>query len=203
MNHPKILFFYLYTCCLFAVTVLCVEAKIVFSMDNNIYVCNDDGSSRRRLTNNTLWKDVDPSWSPDGRKIVFARKMDKNRSSTYELFIIDADGTNLKRLTHNSVSDDAPRWSPDGNKIVYTGKLTGNFEVYVMDVDTLVVTKLTGVEGELSSSDPDWSPDGTEIVYEKFVSNGAGFAHSNLYVMSANGENQRPLFPEPKKVLIR
>lgn len=198
MDHSKTLFFYLCTC-LFAVASVCVEAKIVYSMDDDIYICNDDGSSRRRLTNNPLWKDVAPSWSPDGKKIVFARKMDKKRTSTYELFIMNADGTNLKRLTHNSVSDNSPRWSPDGNKIVYTGKLTGQFEVYVMDVETLVVTKLTGIEGEQGSSYPDWSPDGTEIVYEKFVSNGGGFAHSNLYVMSANGENQRPLFPNPEK----
>ena len=68
MNQSMTLFFYLCTCCLFTVVSLGVDAKIVFTMDDNIYVMNDDGSSRRRLTNNPDWKDIDASWSPDGKK---------------------------------------------------------------------------------------------------------------------------------------
>ena len=47
--------------------------------------------------------------------------------------------------------------------------------------------------------DSRWSPDGTEIVYEKFISNLVGLAHKNIYLMRANGEQQRPLFPDPKE----
>ena len=46
---------------------------------------------------------------------------------------------------------------------------------------------------------PDWSPDGREIVYEKFISNGVGFAHKNIYLMRVNGEQQRPILPDPQE----
>ena len=62
---------------------------------------------------------------------------------------------------------------------------------------TLAVTQITGIENENRAGAADWSPDGTEIVYEKFIRNGAGLAHKNLYVMSATGEHQCPLLPDP------
>ena len=72
-------------------------------------------------------------------------------------------------------------------------------------METLAVTQLTGIEGEPGATAPDWSPDGTQIVYEKFINNlvrrpgfAAGLSHKNIYVMSADGENQRPLLPDPK-----
>ena len=54
-------------------------------------------------------------------------------------------------------------------------------------------------EGELGSAAPDWSPSGREIAYEKFIDNGVGLAHKNIYLMSVNGDEQRPLFPDPQK----
>ena len=61
------------------------------------------------------------------------------------------------------------------------------------------VQRLTGAEGEreLGSVSPDWSPSGREIAYGKFLSNGPGLAHQNIYLMSVNGDNQRPLLPDP------
>ena len=67
--------------------------------------------------------------------------------------------------------------------------------MYVIELASQTVQRLTGAEGELGSAAPDWSPDGTEIVYEKFISNGGGLAHKNIYLMRANGEQQHPLLP--------
>lgn len=188
----------LFACCLLiSVCTNVVDAKIVFRIINDLFVMNDDGSSRRRLTKNTQTKDAMPRWSPDGKKIAFVRYMDKKRQNTSELFIMNADGTNLRQLTHNNVFDDYPSWAPDGKHLTFSSERSGDVEVHVIEVDTLKVTQLTGVDGdEAGSTTSDWSPDGTEIVYEKFKRNGAGFSSKNLYAMSANGEKKRVLIPE-------
>jgi TolB protein len=82
-----------------------------------------DGSGLRRLTYNP-GVDIDPSWSPDGRWIVFA----SNRGSSagknnYNLFIMQADGTNQCQLTHSEGSEWRPVWSPDGQWIAYISLL--------------------------------------------------------------------------------
>ena len=213
MNRPKITFLshirtLFFICCLLLFTdaTVCVDAKIVYCVDGDIYVRNDDGTNRRRLTKNTVRKDLDPTWSPDGKRIAFTRLMDKEKSQTSgELFIMNADGKDLQRLTHDDVGDAYPSWSPDGKKIAFRSQRTGRYEVYVIDLETFNVTQLTGFEGESGATAPDWSPDGTQIVYEKFINNlvrrpgfAAGLSHKNIYVMSADGENQRPLLPDPK-----
>ena len=216
MKHLKI-FVYLHirtlliTFYLFAGVTVSTNAKIVFSIDNDIFVMDDDVTYRRRLTRNTVSRDVTPVWSPDGKRIAFIRLMDKKKSQTSsELFVMNANGAELQRLTHDDIGDAYPSWSPDGKKIAFRSQRSGTSEVHVIDLETLVVTQLTGIAGEpgAGSTAPDWSPDGTEIVYEKFINNlvrrpgqpafGAGFSHKNIYVMSANGEDQRPLLPDPK-----
>ena len=176
-------------------------AKIVFCVADDIYVMNDDGSGIRRLTSNTRSMDRYPRWAPDGKRIAFHRYMDKERMQTSsELFIMNADGTHLKRLTHNTIADIYPSWSPDGQSLAFGSRRSGNGEVYVIELASQTTKRLTGAEGELSSTVPDWSPDGTLIAHERFISNGPGLAHKNIYLMSANGEQQRPiLLPDPKE----
>ncbi len=172
------------------------DAKIVFCIEDDIYVMNDDGTGRRQLTKNTVSRDKHPRWSPDGKRIAFTRIMDKRKQSTFELFIMNADGTNVQRLTDNNVADSYTSWSPDGKRIAFGSVRSGRRQVHVIDLATLHVTQLTDIEdGGGSAGAPDWSPDGTQIVYEKFTDVGI----KNIYVMSANGEDQRPLLPDPKQ----
>lgn len=198
MNHFKTCVYCLF---LFTYVPFSANAKIVFCVDHDIVVMDDDGTNRRRLTRNMHASY--PRWSPDGARIAFHRQMDGRTQTSSELFIINADGTNLRRLTHNDVRESAPSWSPDGTRIAFHRDLgKGTAEVHVMDLETLTVTQLTGVDkvkGELSSVVPDWSPDGTRIVYEKFINiDGAGLVPKNIYVMNADGTNQRPLLPDPE-----
>ncbi len=80
---------------------------------------------------------------------------------------------------------------------MFTSTRSGRVEVHVIELETYNVTQLTGLDGEQGSAAADLSPDGTQIVYEKFISRDFGFSHKNIYVMSANGEDQRPLIPNP------
>ncbi len=184
----------LFSCCLFLVDTSAVDAKIVCVIYRDIYVMEDDGTKRRRLTKTQKpMYNVDPRWSPDGERIVFVRWIENDQKSP-ELFIMNADGTNEQRLTDNNFSDEYPSWSPDGTKLTFSSELNRSLNVYVMDLATRDVTQLTRHEGVESAFFPDWSPDGRQIVYERITDIGR-----NIYVMSADGTNQRPLL-DPKPV---
>ena len=81
------------------------------------------------MTNNAA-DDTRPSWSPDGTKIVFYTWRDGN----HEIYVMNADGSNLTNLTNNAAHDIHPSWSPDGTKIAFVTIRDGNYEIYVMIV---------------------------------------------------------------------
>ena len=74
---------------------------------------------------------TDPVYSPDGLKIAFISTHDGDP----EIFVMNANGTGLRKLTDNTAVDAAPSWSPDGGKIVFTSDRSGSFELYSMNAD--------------------------------------------------------------------
>ena len=190
---------FFFVCCLFSLAgaTVSVDAKIVFCVDGDIFAMNDDGSQRRRLTLNTTALDNDPRWSPDGTQIAFTRDLDRTqRQTTSEVFIMNADGTDPQRLTHNNVIDAYPSWSPDGHSLVFTSTRSGRWEVFVIQLATRTATQLTGGDEDTASAAPDWSPDGTQVVFERFLRK-PGIVPKTIYVMSAEGQHLRPALPDP------
>lgn len=140
-----------------------------------IYTMNADGSSQTRLTTN-LRMDSHPSWSPDGRKIVFRSNVDGD----HDVYTMNPDGSEVTNLTTTSPAEDSgPDWSPDGAQIAFhtdrdafgIGRvLNRNLEIYRMNADGTGATRLTFTDfsgGGNSNLDltgydllPAWSPRG-------------------------------------------
>ena len=182
------------------------QAQIAFvsKRDGNfeIYVINADGKNPRRLTNNPA-RDYAPSWSPDGKGIVFCSDRDGHVPEgrvfhASEVYVMDADGGNPRNLTNHPSDDRSPSWSPDGTRIVFQSYRDNdrnhNIEIYVINADGSNLQRLTN--NLAADEDPAWSPDGKRIV---FSSAREGHVVHNLdityeiYVMDADGGNQQRL----------
>ena len=111
-------------------------------------------------------------------QIAFA----SNRDGDYEIYVMNINGKNLRRLTNNHHLDHSPSWSPDGKCIVFSSNRDRNREIYVMDADGGNQLNLTNnPQGDYS---PSWSPDGERIVFT---------SDREIYVIDADGGNQRKL----------
>ncbi len=165
-----------------------------------IYVMAADGSNPRNLTNNPHY-DMSPSWSPDGKQIVFASlsrfALDEDPALYFDIYVMAADGGNPHNLTNSPNDDRFPSWSPDGGQIVFSARRDGHFEnehaityeIYVMEADGMNQQRLT--ENRSNDWDPVWSPDGNRIA---FASDRKGdLQNFEIYVMDADGGNEQKL----------
>ena len=153
------------------------------------YVVRTDGSGARRLP----YLPVTAVWSPDGRRIAFAAKPDwcltgprPCYASHTDIYVMNADGSGKRKLTHNAGYNAEPAWSPDGRKIAFRSTRNGNRDIYVMNADGSGKRNLT--RNPAQDGSPSWSPDGRRIA---FVSDRDG--RLEAHVMNADGSGQRSL----------
>jgi TolB protein len=106
-----------------------------------------------------------PAMSPDGRLIAF-RKIVGDMNS--EVYVADADGSNLRNLTNHPAWEGWPAWSPDGRRIAFAGNRDSNYQIFVMDAAGGNVRLAANTEGRATA--PRWSPDGRTIYFTNCMS---------------------------------
>jgi len=171
------------------------ESLIAFysNQDGNleIYTIQADGSGLQRLTNNDAFDDS-PALSPDGKQIVFLSARNDPYpifpDFKYEIYLMDSNGENLRRLTQTEVGEDHPSWSPDGRKILFDADYNGDgyYEIYTLDVEDLKLTQLT--DNKANDQFAEWSPDSLWIA---FSSDRNG--NWDIFIMDADGNFQQAL----------
>jgi hypothetical protein len=114
------------------------------------------------------------------------------RAGNDEIFVMNADGTDQRRLTDAPDEDLSPSWAPDGSQIAFQSNRGGNNEIYVMDSDGTRVTRLTDDPAAFDGN-PAWSPDGGRIAFTSVRNGTAG-----LYTMNADGTGVVQLTNNPK-----
>ena len=154
-----------------------------------------DGSEKRELTSGSLNSGF-PSWSPDGKRIVYRVWTKEERS----LQILNLDDGKSTKLT--SGNDNFPVWSPLGDRIGFTRDTggTNSYEIFTIRPDGTDLKQLTHAPG--NDAHCAWSPDGKYIVFssarlgfrdETPLYDGSPQPYAELFVMNADGSNQRPI----------
>lgn len=120
-------------------------SRFVFFSSNpfNLSFMNINSLNITSLTTQSgLYQTSQRVWSPDSQKIAFGASLTES-DGLVQIYSINADGSNLTRLTNISEVNGQPAWSPDGQKIAFVSHRDGNDEIYIMNADGSTQTRLT------------------------------------------------------------
>jgi Tol biopolymer transport system component len=162
------------------------DGRVVFTSvrdgDMEIYSMNGDGSDVRRLTHRQ-GPDGGAFFSPDGSKIIFRgreipdgpeyddfkRLLDQGlwRPTAVEVFVMDADGGNVRQVTDFGGASFAPYWHPDGERIIFSSNMHNpdgrNFDLFLINLDGTGLEQITFTD--VFDGFPMFSPDGTRLIF--------------------------------------
>ncbi len=137
-----------------------------------------------------------PAWSPDGLRLAFMSSRDGNP----EIYVMNRDGSGLRRLTHHPNADVTPTWSPTGNQLAFTSDRSGQPQIYIINVDG---TGMQRISGDVSYADrPTWSPPPLNEIAYTGRSSAAGYdiyiydfsRGSSVRITDGVGSNESPAF---------
>ena len=134
---------------------------------------------------------INPAWSPDGRRLLFQSE----RSGGTDIYVMDADGANVTRLTEDPAADTHARWAPDGKRFVFDSERGGAWHIYVANADGSGVRRVTTdaqARNGAAGRHPDWSRDGLRLVFD---SNRDG--DDEIYVSTVDGSKQDRITRRP------
>jgi len=131
--------------------------------DMNLFIMSSDGSNSRRITYGSSCYNGGPFFSPNGKYVIF--RADRDEPDYLQIYMIDTDGTNEKRLTTNADVNWAPYWHPNGKVVAFTTSIHGHhrYEIYLLNIETGVQTRLT--HNPSFDGLPVFNRDGTKIMW--------------------------------------
>jgi TolB protein len=168
--------------------------------DGALFVIDPLGGAGRQILDEPVGGEMAPAWSPDRTMIAFSMNVTPGEDAdtvdtNMEIFVVDADGTDLRRLTHHAGTDSNPSWSPDGTRIAFTRFPDGAVResdsavsIWSVTVDGSRLRELTGGPGLVDH--PSWSPSGQEIAFHRYVAEDDAY---DIFVMDMDGEDVRRL----------
>ncbi|MBK9925795.1 MAG: PD40 domain-containing protein [Anaerolineales bacterium] len=139
---------------------------------NGLWLMRPDGKNPHALTNRD---DIDPTWSLDGSMIAFA----SSRAGDRQLFVMDADGTNIRQVTNLDNMGGRSTFSPDGTKLAFYRGPAGDHNIYVINIDGTGLVQLTNGGDNLG---PSWSPDGNWIAFTSYRD-----GNNEIYIIHPDG----------------
>lgn len=185
-----------------AETTISRNGKLVFTStrdgDLDIYTMDANGKNVRRLTNE-LGYDGGPFWSADGKQIVYRAhhpqdekekadyvallKQNLIRPTKLDIWVMNADGSNKRRVTNNGKANFAPFFFPDGKRIIFSSNMDDpkgrNFDLYKINVDGSGLERIT--THETFDGFPMFSPDGKKLVFAS-NRNAATRGDTNIFI---------------------
>ena len=184
------------------------DGRIVFQNANqddgsdDLWTMNADGSDLRDITPNTTTADLhQPSWSPDGKRIAFTSAA-PGADTPAAVYVMNADGTNMRKIAADAFENSAPAWSPDGKLIAFgrcsfvleTGECS-SAQIAVVKPNGTKLRKLTRpphADVSVVDSEPAWAPDGKRLVFTRKTS----FSEFSLWILTMKGKKLRELYAD-------
>ena len=163
--------------------------KIAFTrfkaLKKQVWLMDAYGGNEEQLTD---WgQNYSPAWSPYGSRIAF---VNTDRQGGAEIYVMDRNGKNQERLTHDLEEKDNPSWSPDGQLIAYDSHRNREFQIFVVRTDGSGFTRLLSRQPPNNSS-PAWSADGITIAYVAW-----GLNSSTINLITRGGIHVKQLTDE-------
>jgi WD40-like Beta Propeller Repeat len=146
---------------------------------SGIYIMDVDGSHMHALSAIGTDSASEPRWSPDSQQITFV----SDATGHSEIYIMQADGSNVQQVTHLNAETASPDWSPDGKSIVFVAYQNGNYDIYSIEIDGSNLRQLTN--NPARDHHPAWSADGKYIAFSS-LRNGT----NAIFVMNSDGSDQ-------------
>ena len=167
------------------------DGEFAFASDRTgipqIYIGDLAGSTPIPLTNE-VGGACQPSWSPDGKRIVFTSPCKGHGAElkNSSLYVMNADGSNVMPLLGGPGGGYDPAWAPDENRIAFVSAREGVPQIYIYDLTSDAITRVTEPANEVDDNrEPAWSPNGNQLVYASMR-----FTVYQIWAVSDNGQGQ-------------
>ncbi len=165
---------------------------VAFEENLHVKIMKADGTSRAILASGFSVNGI--SWSPDGWTLAFSGRLLQDPSNTQDLYLVNRDGSDLRKIVDLAVDVNYPSWSPDGTKLAFSSVGVEYSDIFVVNADGTGRTNLTK-SADREDTRPNWSPLGDQIVFEG--TDHSGFADPDIYVVDTAGGPAAKLTDSP------